>query len=432
MANVPPAVPFAAAGAAPLPPAVPVVAAAAPPAPQFALVPASVTNGAFDFTSRQGLAVNTQSMKTLYTDDTRFDVDAQGLHAFLGLLTMRSIVTAWDFDIPIDLDPLTIINGPFVNLLSHHGELSLDHILAFAATYVGQQSRAAQENIQAVQAILNSLSITGYNKVHAYKDAWHINHLPSALALIKVIIREAFIDTNATTRILREKLSSLPAQLALVNGDITKLNSFVMTTMEQLRARGQTTADLVANLFKGYLLADDETFVAYIEKKQEDFDEGNNITYQQLMHLASNKYKILVESGKWRAPSQQDKKILALEAKLAKYESANKAKAAPNPKGGNKSGKGAKDKTKKGTSNKEPLPEWQTTFPGQEFIKKGEPKVVNGKDYWWCFTHKRFTMHKNADCEAAKRDKKKPPAAPIKSALKVSRALQSIVEDDEE
>ena len=94
------------------------------------------------------------------------------------------------------------------------------------------------------------------------------------LLLIKVIIRESFIDTQATTRILREHLSSLPEKLTELKGDIDQLNAFVKLTQDQLAARGETSTDLLANLFKGYLTSRDSTFRRYIEKKQEDYDDG--------------------------------------------------------------------------------------------------------------------------------------------------------------
>jgi hypothetical protein len=63
--------------------------------------------------------------------------------------------------------------------------------------------------------------------------------------------------------------------------------------IEGLSSRGETTHDLLTNLFKGYKAASDRQFIAYIKKKEDDYDEGNNIDPTTLMTLAANKYKIL-------------------------------------------------------------------------------------------------------------------------------------------
>ena len=74
----------------------------------------------------------------------------------------------------------------------------------------------------------------GFRKIQTWHDTWHHTYgastIPAYPLLITVIIREAFIDTQATTRILREHLSSLPAKLEELKGDIDQLNAFVKVT----------------------------------------------------------------------------------------------------------------------------------------------------------------------------------------------------------
>lgn len=221
------------------------------------------------------------------------------------------------------------------------------------ATYIAGQTRAAQENMQMVKAILSSLTLSGYSKVQAWSSQWTIAGHPAAFPLIKIIIREAYIDTHATARILREKLSSLPEKLHELGGDISQLNAFVMVTTSQLAARGETTNDLLANLFKGYLSSTDRTFVTYIEKKQEDHDEGKLSNTTELMSLASNKYKTLVENGKWMAPSKEEQKIIALEAKLDNFKRSAQSKFPSKPKDSNKDSNKGKNKGKGKPSSSE-------------------------------------------------------------------------------
>ena len=56
--------------------------------------------------------------------------------------------------------------------------------------------------------------------------------------------------------------------------------------LEGMESRGETTHDLLSNLFKGYAAASDTTFTSYIEHKQEEYEDGTNIKPNALMSLA--------------------------------------------------------------------------------------------------------------------------------------------------
>ena len=76
-----------------------------------------------------------------------------------------------------------------------------------------------------------------------------------------------------------------------VDSDIEKFNNYVKSLLRDLEARGETTQDLLSNLFKGYKAASDEKFVKYIQSKEDDYDDGDaTITATHLMEIALNKY----------------------------------------------------------------------------------------------------------------------------------------------
>ena len=87
--------------------------------------------------------------------------------------------------------------------------------------------------------------------------------------MLKVLIHELHIDTDATVKIVRKNLSLFDSYMVKINSDIDKFNRYVYANIMQLNARGCTTMDLMANLFKGYAHALDKTFVAYIAKKED-------------------------------------------------------------------------------------------------------------------------------------------------------------------
>ena len=71
--------------------------------------------------------------------------------------------------------------------------------------------------------------------------------------------------------------------------DITKFNVYIQNLLEGLASRGETTNNLRSNLFKGYQAVSDHTFVKYINRKQEEYDDGLLLTRFQIMDLADMK-----------------------------------------------------------------------------------------------------------------------------------------------
>lgn len=200
---------------------------------------------------------------------------------------------------------------------------------------------------------------------------------------------------------------------------------------------GSNHNDLLVNLFKGLKSASDPLFVSYIQEKQDRYNEGTDYTVDQLLMLAENKYKELVEAEEWNQPTEEQKKIIALTDQLGKFEKANKDLSkklkAGNSNNGTKSSKQDHNKRTSKQSNKDKpkYPEWKHQEPGT-----GDPrsKTVKGKTYYWCKHHKLWTAHKEADC-------KKGQATPTQDSsnesshnqgghLQVNRTLAATIHDD--
>ena len=119
-----------------------------------------------------------------------------------------------------------------------------------------------------------------------WESQYKINGFASGNLLSKVIIQESHLDSNAMTTVIRRQLSSLDTYINTISCNITKFNAHVQKLLEGLSARGETTHDLLMNLFKGYQAATDHTFVKYIERKQEEYEDGADMTSLSLMDLA--------------------------------------------------------------------------------------------------------------------------------------------------
>ena len=151
-----------------------------------------------------------------------------------------------------------------------------------------------------------------------WKEQYKIKAKPSGNLLLKIIIRERHLDSNTTTTSIRNQLSSIDQFITTIGCDITKFNAHVQMLLEGLSSRGETTHDLLSNLFKGYAATSDTTFKSYIERKQEDYEDITNIKPTSLMSPADKKNKTLKIKGTWNSPSQEEQNILALKTEIEK------------------------------------------------------------------------------------------------------------------
>ena len=94
--------------------------------------------------------------------------------------------------------------------------------------------------------------------------------------------------------------------------------------MGSLTARGETSTDRLTNLFKGYAECSDKTFVVYMARKQEDYEDGKDTTPEQTMQTADNRFKNQKLKNKWNVPSVEEEKILALQAEVKAIKRATK------------------------------------------------------------------------------------------------------------
>jgi hypothetical protein len=176
----------------------------------------------------------------------------------------------------------------------------------------------------------------------------------------------------------------------------------------------------MVNLFRAYLSVSDGVFHRYLQSQKDDYNDGKtDLSPDNLMELAGNKYKSLVEEDMWQAPMASDKEIIALRAQIAGLKSTN------NP------GKKEKvpDKKKKFEKKKESTSyAWKTVAP-----KTGDPvkKTVGTKTYHWCIKHSAWTLHTPEQCNKVIESTEATPP-PSAQQLQLQTALMSIMEDTQD
>ena len=146
------------------------------------------------------------------------------------------------------------------------------------------------------------------------------------------------------------------------------------------------------------------------------------------MVLASNKFKLLLESGKWNAPSNKEAKILALQSKVAKLEGKTKEKAKKKPK-----------------KEKKADPAWLANKikPQGDLTK---PRMHRDKAWYWCSPETggkcsgAWRRHKPSECKGwaqstSSDDRKRKATAqpagrdPDKLKLKLNQAYQALLDE---
>lgn len=344
----------------------------------FTLAPALRDAGVIDYSTTHGTKLYQSATRPL-SKDTTFDYEPGTLNAFLSSIKARASIMGWN---DVLLVPKDMANPhiDLVDLVTNYGEVRIEQVHDHAVTYVNGCNRAAQDSSQLFNCILSSLSSEGISKISVWEDEYLVNQVGSGALLLKTIIWETDIDTNATVRSVRHKLSNLDTYLPTIDHDIMKFNLHVKNLVAELNARGETTQDLLVNLFKGYNTAPDKSFLGYIQKKEDDYDDGADINPNELMKLAANKYKVLVDKNVWNAPTAQEEKIVALEATIKKLTKEKKPK-----------------RKKTIDFKRKKKPEWMLKPPKE--TEKDTPKTVNDNEYWWCPTHKAWTRHSPSDCK---------------------------------
>jgi hypothetical protein len=403
---------------------------AAQAAPQlgfvFALTPALASQGPINYSTADGMKLWRAAVEPLQKDP--YAGDPHSLKVFLSNLSDRSMQYGWS-DILLIPEDIADEHTEYNDLLTNYGKVTLSQIVDHAVTYADTDTRTAQNSMMLYQCLANSISKEVKAKTMLRQNEYYVGTNPCGAAYLKIIIREAQIDTRATVLHIRGKLSSLDSYISTISFDIIKFNEYVKDLIDSLAARGEITQDLLANLFKAYKSVKDRDFITYIKKKEDEYEEGQDVDVDMLMLQASNKYKTMIQTGTWNAPSPEEEKILALETQLERLK---KKKETPfkDKKGGRDGKKGGKKKDKQRPGK----PAWMGKPPPD--AHKNKPKMVNGKTYWWCSKHKSWGIHKEADCAGLGLNKKPEAdsataASTPHSALKINKALSAIMEDEE-
>jgi hypothetical protein len=141
---------------------------------------------------------------------------------------------------------------------------------------------------------------------------------PCGVTYLKMLMQKVEVNTHSTASHIWRLLTQLDMYMIKdAKNNITAFNDYVNDQMNTLATRGKTSSDIIINLIRGYMACTNKTFVEYIEKCKDNYEEGENIRYQFLMAKSERKYQAHTLNGEWNVPTQEQEETIALKARLA-------------------------------------------------------------------------------------------------------------------
>ena len=194
---------------------------------------------------------------------TKYSGNAVDMHVFLKNIKERAQNFGWK----------NIVNIPKGNdtkhLIDQYGLLDLEDIKAHALTYENENGRNAQNASEMYNFLYSSLSEEAKLMVMSDFSDYAITttdgtRVSNGPCFLKVIIRNTTVDTRSTVFHIRENLNHLEAKILELSYDIEAFNLYVTSQVDQLAARGETSSDLLINLFEAYMAVPDKKFFEYV------------------------------------------------------------------------------------------------------------------------------------------------------------------------
>jgi hypothetical protein len=172
-------------------------------------------------------------------------------------------------------------------------------------------------------------------------------------------------------------------------GNVRDFNLHVANLRDQLLGRGQQVDELVTHRFEAYIDAvPNDEIKRYIEMHRNMFDDGLDLTSEQLIRHALTKYDTINQ----RSSTNQDADppVIALQVAVA-----NQSEVKKDDNAVLKSLIAKINEHSKGKKQNRMILGWKKKEPS---AKDPPVNTVNGKTYHWCPKHKLWTIHSPADC----------------------------------
>jgi hypothetical protein len=418
----------------------------------------STNNDLIDYKTKQGERAYLEATKSVLNKDNYFDVEPAGFKNMDDELARRALKLGLlkkdghgNCSIPSNIADPTNAACTYVDIINDFGKKNLEEVREWERTFIARNVREAQDSAILVEILMQTLSAKGKDRITIWKDDYQYNDIAGhagetyigGVALWKVIVRESYLDSSATVSSIRNDLINLHEWIHENGTDIVELNAHVLSCMDGLRARGETTHDLLVCLFKAYRSCKDTRFLAYVEKLETAHDDDTAPqTASKLMNMTSNYYKkrLTSRSDPWDAPSRQETEIMAMSAQMDKLKALRNKQGHRVPAEGGKKGFQKGGSGKKVTPTKEDKrgkqPDWLANNTKPKDATKS--KSWGDQEWWWCDSSSggkcpgNWGTHLPKDCEGKRKSDKGSATDRKKRRIqKTIKAQQALLENME-
>lgn len=357
----------------------------------WAVSPAKAIEGVIDLEQSGGIKIHAKGSEKLQEEP--YNLEAEGIFNVLESLEVRGNTYGWTsnsnglFYIPEDptADDLGAEDSTY--FFDDYVEVEEEIIEAWEKRMYTDRVRGAQDSNMVFQALMNTLGADGKADVFLSKEEYEFTDeatgdvIQGGIALLKTIIGQATLDGPGMASIVRKDIANLKDYMIEIGSDVKKFNLHVKLLIKRLNRLGEESNedDLMMHLFDSYLSVQDKKFVKYMEgRKEEHDDQRRTLSPKVLQGIALTRYKLQTKNRDWKAPTQTQRELHALEAKVNKFEAqVKKMKKKPTP------SVDYADKNKpKSDEKKKGKPDWLLNNIKPKEIK--EKRQSNGMDWWWC------------------------------------------------
>jgi hypothetical protein len=241
--------------------------------------------------------------------------------------------------------------------------------------------------------LMNSVSASIPQRLDTDKDKWFSRARggKDGLIIFKLLMQYSLQTTRYGSQSTKDKLHNL--NVKAFDNNVESMLLYRKTLLDDILAQGEIFSEDLYWTFKCLeTVKEPETFVRYIEDKKSEWEDGINMTSEELCKFAETRYRHLLKAGsssssiaasaESKEKNKDDQKFLALVAAVKEL--------AKNP-----------SKPKESGTQDTQKSEWKFEQPE---TGNGTEKIVNSKTYWWCVggvtkNHKpMYCRHKVADC----------------------------------
>jgi hypothetical protein len=326
----------------------------------------------------------------------------------------------------------------------------MDMVKNFAKFTHTLKSRRRQDDVMMGQWILNNVTPEYKNTLRTHEKQYRLEGgITSGLCLLKVLLQESYVENQALTSLIRRQLAKLDDKIMDLSYDIGKFVSYVTDLITKLHAQGETSSDLMTNLFSAFEKVTNSHCKSWLIHKKNAWEEGHGLTEKvdtpdALMEACKSKWNRLRMDGQWDILST-DEQIIALQA-TQKKQAQQLAKATGGRGRGRGGGRDSSGGRGRGSGrgrgprkdSRKDLPEHLTKKPDD----LNTTHQHKGKTWRWCCPETggkcsgQWVVHKAQECKGVQRGPKRdtPPGGRgnQEKKVKLDQAVAAVADEDED